>query len=281
MRAEVTAAADVQALERGVFSGCATELWGPVVLAVRIRRSHRLDDGICGVPFQVRSTRPAACASGPDKRRFCVCWGEGPPAIIFAVTSTGGFFFANDTQAREEALALLHRDQGIVSPAKRGGITLAHVSKVGRQQKNRVPLGATDVQREFTPATFIERYTFSSRSNHNGRNQHDYNYERRSLHDQESGARPTIATLEDQSRPHLQALFQHSRRLALRRAGVGTPPRADHRLARRHHLRAERCRDPQGLVDDRDQHCGQQVSAWPARHARARERRPRVGHPRG
>ncbi len=100
--------------------------------------------------------------------------------------------------------------------------------------------------------------------------QHHHHDERLRLQDDEEGARPD-----------LQALLHQSRRLALRRARVGTPPGADHRLAGRHHLRAERCRGPQGLVDDGDQHCRQQISARPTRHARARERCPRPRHPRG
>ena len=69
------------------------------------------------------------------------------------------------------------------------------------------------------------------------------------------------------ARPHLQALLHHRRRLALRRARVGAAHRADHRLPGRRHLRAERCRGAEGLVDDGDQHCRQQVSARPAGHA--------------
>ena len=64
MRPEVTAAADRQALERGISSGFARELSGPEAVVVNNRRSHRLDDGICGVPFQVRSARRAARAAG-------------------------------------------------------------------------------------------------------------------------------------------------------------------------------------------------------------------------
>ena len=84
---------------------------------------------------------------------------------------------------------------------------------------------------------------------------------------------------ETSARPHLQAVFHQGRRLALRRDRVGTPPRPDHRRPGRRDLRAEGRRDAQGLVDDGDQHRGQQVSARPARHARARDRRPPARDP--
>ena len=86
---------------------------------------------------------------------------------------------------------------------------------------------------------------------------------------------------EESARPDLQTLLHHGRRLALRRARVGAAHRPDHRLPGRHHLRAERRRGPQRLVDDGDQHCRQQISARHARHARARDRRARARHPRG
>ena len=50
---------------------------------------------------------------------------------------------------------------------------------------------------------------------------------------------------------------------------------SDHRRQGQRHLRAERCRSPQRLVDDRHQYRGQQISARHARHARARDRRAR------
>ena len=59
-----------------------------------------------------------------------------------------------------------------------------------------------------------------------------------------------------------------------------TAPGADHRLAGRHHLRAEGRRGPEGLVDDGDQHRRQQISARPDGHARARDRRAPAGDPR-
>ena len=96
----------------------------------------------------------------------------------------------------------------------------------------------------------------------------------------ESTTTATHAYQEARARPDLQTLLHHGRRLALRRARVGAAPGADHRLAGRHHLRAEGRRGPQGLVDDGDQHCRQQISARPARHARARDRRAPARDPR-
>ena len=50
------------------FSSFARELSGPEAVAVDNRRSHRLDDGICGAHFQVRSARREARAAG---EQFC------------------------------------------------------------------------------------------------------------------------------------------------------------------------------------------------------------------
>ena len=100
----------------------------------------------------------------------------------------------------------------------------------------------------------------------------------------------TATTAEEEGAwPDLQALLHQGGRLAVRRAGVGAAPGADHRLAGRHHLRAEGRRGAEGLVDDGDQHCRQQIPARPAGHAGARDRRapardprrgdhPRLGH---
>ena len=61
---------------------------------------------------------------------------------------------------------------------------------------------------------------------------------------------------------------------------MGDAHRPDHRRQGQRHLRAERRRSPQRLVDDRHQHRGQQISARQDRHARARDRSPRPRHPR-
>ena len=94
-------------------------------------------------------------------------------------------------------------------------------------------------------------------------------------------ATPVNAATRESPGPQLPPLLHQGRRLSLRRNRMGEAHRPDHRRQGQRHLRAERCRSPQRLVDDRHQHRGQQISARHARHARARDRRPRPGDSRG
>ena len=57
---------------------------------------------------------------------------------------------------------------------------------------------------------------------------------------------------------------------------MGTSRCHHHRLQGRNHLRTEKCRSPQGLVDDRDQHRRLQISPRHARHRRARKGRAQL-----
>ena len=72
---------------------------------------------------------------------------------------------------------------------------------------------------------------------------------------------------EEVARPLLPPLLHQARRLPLRRSRMGAPHRLHHRRPGQRDLRAEKCRGPQGLVHDRHQHRGQQISARHDRHA--------------
>ena len=131
---------------------------------------------------------------------------------------------------------------------------------------------ATKLRRGFSPA----KNSVRSRNDVRSKRQDDNGGSDR-------GRRSASHTQQEKSGgwTHFQAVFHQGRRLALRRDRVGTPPRPDHRRQGRRDLRAEGRRDSQRLVDDRDQHRGQQVSAWHAGHSRARDRRPPARDPRG